>query len=66
MIDFAPGEINVTNWTQVKSSYSLRQWLFDTGNALAQRNPDFAPLWTNVLVKEFDTKDLKVPVEVAP
>lgn len=66
MIDFAPGEINITNWPQVKASYSLRQYLFDTGNALAQRNPDFAPLWTNVLVKEFDTKDLKVPVEVAP
>lgn len=66
MIDFSPGEINVTNWPQVKASYSLRQYLFDTGNALAQRNPDFAPLWTNVLVKEFDTKDLKVPVEVAP
>lgn len=66
MIDFAPNEVNVTNWPQVKASYSLRQYLFDTGNALAQRNPDFAPLWTNVLVKEFDTKDLKVPVEVAP
>ena len=66
MIDFAPGDVNIGNWTSVQASYSLRQYLFDTGNALAQRNPDFAALWTNVLVKEFQTKDLKVPVEVAP
>lgn len=66
MIDFAPGEINMGNWTTLKASYSLRQYLFDTGNAMAERNPDFGSLWNNVLVKEFDTKDLKVPVEVAP
>jgi hypothetical protein len=54
----ADPSVTVNNWTDVEASASLRQYLFDIGKTIAEQTPEFNPIWTNVLVKEFDRTDL--------
>jgi len=62
MIDY-DSTITERNWNSVEASYSLRQYLFDQGNTMAKETPEFGPLWQNILVREFNSKDLKSTVE---
>lgn len=65
MVKFASGDVTERNWSSVNASYSLRQYLYNLGNKIATDIPEFGPMWTNVLVKEFNKKDLKISTEVA-
>jgi hypothetical protein len=60
MIAADPENVTVNNWTDVGASVSLRQYLFDEGQRIAEQTPEFNPMWANVLVKEFERKDLAV------
>jgi len=59
MVSNSGGAVNNRNWIKNQSSYPLRQRLFNEGNTIAKNVPEFAPMWENVLVREFDTTDLK-------
>jgi hypothetical protein len=62
MIDY-DSTITERNWNSIEASYSLRQYLFDQGNTMAKETPEFGPLWQNILVREFNSKDLKSTAE---
>lgn len=54
-----PENVTLQNWSnENKSSTDLRQYLYDYGNWMAEQTPEFNPIWTNVLMKEFARKDL--------
>jgi hypothetical protein len=63
MVSNSGGAVNNRNWIKNQSSYPLRQRLFNEGNAIAKNVPEFAAMWENVLVREFDTTDLKATDE---
>lgn len=46
---------NVDSWKSNKGGIADREVLKSIGDRLATENPDFAPLWNNVLSKEFRT-----------
>jgi hypothetical protein len=64
MIDY-DSSVTQRNWKSVEASYSLRQYLFNEGNRMAMETPEFAPMWQNILKKEFETKDIVSTVEAS-
>lgn len=65
MTKFDPANVTESNWSSVEASYSLRQRLYNTGNKISEEIPEFGPIWTNILSKEFNKKDLIISTEVA-
>jgi hypothetical protein len=57
-IDFSNGDVTDRNWNTLESTIELREYLFRKGRQLIDAVPEFAPMWQNVLVKEFKTDDL--------
>ena len=62
-IDASAGAVTDRNWISLAGTVALREYLYRTGARLARDVPEFGPMWQNVLVKEFETKDL-VKIEV--
>lgn len=46
------------SWRQAKAAAGLRQALTDTGYGLAEKYPEFAALWENVLSREFEPPEI--------
>jgi hypothetical protein len=46
------------SWRKAKGGANLRQTLYDTGYGLAEKYPEFAALWENVLSREFEPPEI--------
>ncbi len=46
------------SWRKAKGGSALRQALYDTGYGLAEKYPEFAALWENVLSREFEPPEI--------
>jgi hypothetical protein len=46
------------SWRKAKAAIALRQDLTDTGYGLAEKYPEFAALWENVLSREFEPPEI--------